>query len=954
VDDDVTTPAGAAGAAGAGPEVPEDYPVPGEYPAGWEADVVLSDGGTVHVRPIRPDDHHRLLDFHSRQSPESIYFRYFTPRPRLSEREVEHLTTVDYVDRMAFVALRDDELVGVARYDRWPTRSEAEVAFFVDDRHTGRGMATLLLEYLAAAARRAGLSSFTATVLPTNHRMVGVFRSAGFEARSAFDDGLIEVRLDLKPTPAAEAAIEARAQRAEAEAVRLLLAPRSVAVIGAGRDRASVGHAVLRNLLHHEFTGPVYPVNRAAEHVGGVPAYPSLEAIEGPVDLAVVVVPAAEVAGVVEQCGHKGVKAVIVISAGFSEAGPEGIAHTEATLRAARRFGIRLLGPNCLGVINTDPDVRLHATFATPHAHRGKVALLSESGTIGGVILERMGAAGLGASSFAAIGNRADVSANDLLQWWDDDPRTELVLLYLESFGNARKFSRIARELGRRKPIVAVKSGGAARAYPTTGADVPSATVDALLRQTGVIRVDTLTQLLDVARALTCQPLPAGNRVALVGNGGGSLALAADACVDAGLELASLSDLHGAVGPAARIRSGTVDLGFEADSGDLDRALRAVLADEGVDSVLVVGAPAPRQPAADLLRAVDAAARDAKDTVLVGCVFGDHPGTVGGDDGRSVPLFDFPDEAAYALGRVTQYAAWRARAEGAVVVPAGARPHQARTLLVEALAAADTAGSPAPAEGGTTASPAPQAPATPMETAPAPVAPVPGSVAGAAGEPALPVVLPTSVTLDVLAAAGLAPVPSHLAADAVAAAVAAAGWGYPVAAKAFHRSRLAKTEAGGVALDIHDEVELRAALDRMEAALGDAAWPMVVQPMVGAGVDVAVTVAEHPLVGPVLTVGPGGVATAVADVQVQVLPLTDRDAEALVAESSMASLLDDASRAHLADLLLRVGALVEEAPEVVGLELNPIILSPAGAAIADARLRAAPVPQNPLPPVRRV
>lgn len=897
--------------------VPADYPTPGEYPAGWEADVVLSDGATVRMRPIRPDDGPRILDFHSRQSPESIYFRYFTPRPRLSDKEVEHLTNVDYVDRMAFVAVLDDDLIAVARYDRWPTRSEAEVAFFVDDRHTGRGLATILLEYLAAAARQAGLSSFTATVLPTNSRMVGVFRAAGFEARSAFEDGLIEVRLDLRPTPEAEAAIEARAQKAEAEAVRLLLAPGSVAVIGAGRDRANVGHAVLRNLLMHEFTGPVYPVNPAAPHVGGVPAYPSLEAIEGPVDLAVVVVPAAQVPAVVEQCGHKGVKAVIVISAGFSEAGPEGIALSEATLLAARRFGIRLLGPNCLGVINTDPAVRLHATFATPHARRGQVALLSESGTIGGVILDRMDAAGLGTSSFAAIGNRADVSANDLLQWWADDPRTEMVLLYLESFGNARKFSRIARELGRRKPIVAVKSGGAARAYPSLGADVPAATVDALLRQTGVIRVDTLAQLLDVARVLTCQPLPAGRRVALVGNGGGSLALAADACVDAGLELADLGpEVRAAVSDVTRVRPGTLDLGFEADSNDLERAVRAVLADGGVDSVLVVCAPAPRQPAADLMAAVESVSRVAKDTPVLACVFGAHPGSVGGgpDGGRAVPLFDFPDAAAYALGRATRYAAWRAAEEGAFVVPDGARPADARALLVEAL----------------------------------------DGIAPSAGREPTPVTLPLATTVDVLAAAGLSPVPSRLAGDVDEAVAAAGEIGYPVVAKAFHRSRLAKTEAGGVALDVHDEPELRAALARMDAGLGAAAWPMVLQPMMAQGVDVAVTVAEHPLVGPVLTLGAGGAATPLAGVQVQVLPLTDRDAEAAVAGSRLAPLLDEATRGHLVDLLLRVGALVEEAPEVLGLELNPILLAPSGAAIADARLDASPVPRNPLPPVRRV
>ncbi|HEY2998531.1 MAG TPA: GNAT family N-acetyltransferase, partial [Acidimicrobiales bacterium] len=322
--------------------------LPAAYPAEWDADVVLADGGTVRIRPIRPDDGPRIVDFHALQSPESIYFRYFSPHPHLTEQEVERLTHVDYVDRMAFVALRDDALVGVARYDRWPTRSEAEVAFFVDDRHRGRGLATILLEYLVAAARRAGIAAFTATVLPSNQRMVAVFRKAGFDLRSTFDEGVIEVHFDLRPTLEAEAAVEARARRAEAEAVRLLLAPRSVAVVGAGREQGSVGHAVLRNLVGHEFAGPVYPVNPRAGSVAGVRAAPSLDAIDGPVDLAVVVVPAAEVPTALRDCGRKGVKAAIVISAGFAEAGPEGAALSAAALRMARRFGIRLLGPNCL------------------------------------------------------------------------------------------------------------------------------------------------------------------------------------------------------------------------------------------------------------------------------------------------------------------------------------------------------------------------------------------------------------------------------------------------------------------------------------------------------------------------------------------------------------------------------------------------------------------------------
>ena len=880
--------------------------------------MVLADGGTAHIRPIRPDDGPRIVDFHGRQSPESIYFRYFTPRPELPEPEVERLTHVDYADRMAFVALLDDVLVGVARYDRLPTRSEAEVAFFVDDRHQGRGIATVLLEYLAEAARRTGITAFTATVLPSNGRMVAVFRNAGFTAASHFGDGVIEVRLDLQPTPEAEAAILARAQRAEAEAVRRLLAPRSVVVIGAGREPSGVGHAVLRNVLDHHFAGPVYAVNPAADQVAGVGAVPAVGDIDGPVDLAVVVVPASRVPAVVEECGRMGVPAVIVISAGFAEVGPEGAALSADALRAARRYGTRLLGPNCLGVINTDPNVRLHATFATPNPRPGPVALLSESGTIGGAILDRIGDAGLGASSFAAIGNRADVSANDMLQYWADDSRTELVLLYLESFGNARKFSRIARELGRTKPIVAVKSRGAARAYPTDGAEAHPAAVEALFEQTGVVRVDTLSQLLDVARVLACQPLPDGDRVALVGNGGGSLALAADACVDAGLVLAELGTAVrqqlgvGRPGSraATRVRASTVDLGFEAGPDDLERALKALLGDEGVDSVLVVCAPAPRQSTADLVRAVASARAACPRKTLLACVFGPHATSISPGSGPDVPVFDFPDAAAYALGRVTQYARWRRAPEGEIVVPPGADPAAGRARVAAALA-----------EGG----------------------------AEAGGR-----WLPTDVAVDVLTAAGLPIVPSRVAQDREQALAAADDFGYPVAVKSTARRRSAKTEAGGIALDVHDQAELRSTLDGMGGTLGDALWPVVVQPMVDPGIDVAMSVAESDLVGPVVTLGAGGVATDLSTTEVHVLPLTDLGARRFVASSPLGPLLDEAGRRGLEDLLLRVGALVEAAPEVVGLELNPVIVSPSGPAVADVRLRVAPIERDPLPPVRRL
>lgn len=949
-----TGPAGSTG------DDPGDMSLPPGYPARWDADVVLDDGSTVHVRPIRPEDGPRIRDFHDRQSPESIYFRYFSPHPTLSDREVEQLTTLDYQDRMAFVALRGDTLLGTARYERWPTRSEAEVAFFVDDAHRGRGLATLLLEYLAVAAREAGISAFTATMLPANRRMVSVFQHAGFTASSRFEEGVIEVRLELQPTPDAEGAIATRAHRAEASAVRLLLAPRSVAVVGASRKRGSVGHEVFRNLLRHEFAGPVYPVNRAVDHVAGVRAVPSLADVPGPgpLDLAVVVVPAAEVPKVIEECGARGVRAVIVLSAGFAEAGPEGAALSVQALHAARRFGIRLLGPNCLGVVNTDPDVRLHATFATPEPLPGPVALLSESGTIGGVILGHMSALGLGLSSFAAIGNRADVSANDLLQFWEDDPRTEIVLLYLESFGNPRKFSRLARQLAHSKPVVAVKSGRTAHAYPDEddATELPPATVDALLRQTGIIRVDTLGQSLDVARLLAGPPeLPKGPRVAVVGNAGGSLVSAADACVDAGLELAPISGkaAMGRMRWPTKLRDNPLDLGFQAGADDLEQVLRHILASDEVDSVLVMCAPSNVEETGDFTGAIGRARSAAPTKPMVACIFGDHPPVIGmahdggslgsesisggdasalaapaggGGDGSSatevsgrspghepvpqvegvVPVFDFPDAAAYALGLVTRYAAWRSEPEGEIVQPEGVSAAAVRETVAGVLETSD--------EGWL------------------------GAVAAA----------------DVLGTVGLEPMACREVQSIDEAAEAAEAIGYPVAVKAVARARIARSEATGLALDVQGDDDLRATCSRIAASLGDAAFPLVVQKMALPGVDVAVGIVQNSLVGPVLTVSAGGAATDVTTPHMRVLPLTDRDVGQAVADSGVAALLDEAGRALLEDVLQRVGALVEAAPEVAELHLNPVIVSQEGAAVTDVRLRLSPVERDPLPPVRRL
>lgn len=863
---------------------------PEGYPVDYEADVVLSDGATAHVRPIRPDDTERLVAFHARQSPQSIYYRYFSPRPRLSDKDLERFTTLDYVDRMALIALRGGDLIGVARYDRLRHLSEAEVAFFVDDANHGRGLATLLLEHLAVRAREVGITGFTASVLPENRKMIGVFTAAGFEAATRFADGVVEVRLGIVPTAEAQAAIDERAGRAAAEAVRRLLSPRSIAVIGASGTPGSLGYQLVENLQQARFQGPIWPVNPNVDHVGTTPAVASILDITHEIDLAIVVVPAPLVASVVEECGRKQVYGVVVLSAGFAETGPEGVELQAEVLHTARSWGIRLVGPNCLGILNTDPEVRLNATFAKIWRSPGRVSLLSESGMVGGAIIGQAAELGIGISSFVALGNRADVSGNDLLQYWEGDDRTDVVCLYIESFGNARHFSRLARRLSRRKPVVAVKSG---ISFDPTG--------QALLRQTGIIQVPTLRALLETTMLLVSQPLPRGRRVAVLGNAGGSLVIGADALRWADLEVAELDPASGLTNP--------LDLGIAATGADFEAATARLVADPGVDAVLVLYAPSLGGTADEVRAALDAG-RQADPTVPVAaCFYGPDLGSgdpAGRGEGR-VPVFDAVDAAARALGRMAEYAAWRSADEGALVELDEETATRVRDLVRRAAASGTT--------------------------------PLTG----------------TDLEL-VLEAIGVHRTETHEVTAVDDAVGAAARIGYPVVLKAQRRSPLAKTVAAGFALDLVDEEALRSAWDRMAIGLGDDAVPAVVQPMVPGGVvDVAITVSDHPEVGPVLALGPGGASAALDPaVDLRVLPLSDRDAEHLVAASRLGAVFDAASRAHLEQLILRIGALVEAVPEVVGLLANPVIVSPAGATLTDVRIDVASVDATPVPLLRRV
>jgi acyl-CoA synthetase (NDP forming)/RimJ/RimL family protein N-acetyltransferase len=822
------------------------------WPDHWEADVATADGGTVHIRPITPGDADRLVAFHERQSPESIYFRFFSAHPRLSVAEVRRLTHVDQRERMAFVALLDDEIVGVGRYDALRESDEAEVAFFIDDAHNGRGLATILLEYLVAAARDHGVRTFFAHVLPSNRRMLSVFRQAGFDVASRFADGVIEVRFAIEPTPSSQSALEERERLAEARTVARLLQPRVVAVIGAGRRRGTIGHEVLRRLVAHEFAGAVYPVNPEALHVAGMRAWPSVLNVPERIDLAVIAVPAEDVPGAVEACGHARVGALVVVSTGVDR----------SIVALARRHGMRVLGPASLGVVNTDPEVRLHATFAELTVQPGNVALSLQSGSLGVGIIERATATGLGLSSVVAVGDKVDVSGNDLLAWWEDDPRTDVVLLSLESFGNPRRFRRIAPRVARRKPVVALVREAAG--------------VDDLLAQTGVIRAGSIASMLDVVAVLATQPLPRGRRVAVVADSGAAAGFTAATASAAGLDPVSILDVGVGGGPE-----------------EYAAALARVVGD--VDAVLVVYTGMLVRRPAEVAAAVVAAASTA--TVVASFPGLGLPGSLSG-----IPNIGFPDDAARALGKAVEYASWRAKDPGVDVDPTGVDLDQARAL-------ADGDG---------------------------------------------PLAADDAVRLA--AAAGLRVAPSVVVGDVDAAVVAAEELGGVVALKAVRRGAGAKTEASGVALDVHGPDDVRRTYGRMVAALGEEVMAEVlVQSMVPPGVDVAVRVVPAALVGAAVEIGPGGAAAHLLGATARmVLPATDAAIADLVAASGMADALTPAGCAALSDVVARVAFVAEEVPEVVRFEVNPVIVSAAGAWCTDVAADVAPEVPAPPDSIRRL
>ncbi|MFB9200376.1 GNAT family N-acetyltransferase [Nonomuraea spiralis] len=867
------------------------------YPAHWEADVVLADGGTAHVRPIRPADADRLRAFYSRLSDESIYFRFFGPRPRLSDRDVERFTNVDYDNRVALIATIGAEMVAVIRYDRTGP-GEAEVAFLVEDAHQGRGVASVLLEHLAATARERGIERFVADVLPANMKMMGVLRQAGYTAQSRFADGVVRMTLDLTPTETSAEVTTSREHRAESRSIARLLAPGSVAVIGASREPGGVGQTVLRNLLAADFTGPVYPVHRQVRAVAGVRAYPSVTAIDGEVDLAVVAVPAEGVLDVVKECAEKGVHGLVVVSSGFGETGAPGRDRQDELARIARSYGLRVVGPNCLGIANTDPAVKLNATLAATVPGRGRVGFFSQSGALGTALLQRVAQRGMGISSFVSAGNRADVSGNDLLQYWEEDDATEVILLYLESLGNPRKFTRLARRIARSKPIVVVKSGGTPAGHSAEELGLPDSAISSLFAQAGLIRVDDLIQLFDVGQLLAYQPLPAGPRVALVTNSDALGLLAADACLAAGLEPRPPVNLGAAAGPT-----------------EFGAALAGELARDEVDAAVVIYMPPipgkSDEVAAELLRVSQGSAKPVLATFRGH--LGMHPSLrVAGGSGAapargSIPSYAAPEEAVRALAHVVRYATWRAHP--AVPPPEldGLDTARARELVLATLSGA--------------------------------AAPAAGEEPTGFAEPGPPVEIDAT---ELLSCYGLTVWPAEVVRSPEEAVAAAERLGPPVVLKVADPG--ASRRAGTVRLGLTGPEMVRHAYAEFAEQLGErvelAVQRMAPQP----AVPTVVRVVEDRAFGPVVSFGLGEVtARLLLDQGFRLAPLTGEDAAALVRSVRAAPLLfgqygyPPVAVPALEELLVRVGRLANDLPEVACLDLDQVLVGESEVLVLGAR-----------------
>ncbi len=799
----------------------------------------------------------------------------------------------------------------------------------VDEAFHGRGLGTLLLERLAMLAIHRGFARLWAVTHSDNLAMREVFRESGYPVHETYEGGDMQVELSLHPTESTTTRVELRERIATTASLRPFFHPRSVAVIGASRDPKSIGYRIVQALSANHFHGAIYPVNPKATTIAALNAFPSLAAIPEAVDLAVIVVPRDAVLPVLNDCAGKGVGSVIVISSGFAETGAEGKQAQNRLLEAVRQQGMRMIGPNCFGLLNTDPAIRLNATFTSAFPPSGRMAMASQSGALGLAILAAAHRLQLGVSSFVSLGNNADVSTNDLLQYWEDDPSTDIILLYLESFGNPRHFARIARRVARRKPIVAIKSGrslaGRRAASSHTAALASSeVAVETLFQQSGVIRADTLDELFALARGLADQPLPKGKRVGIITNAGGPAILCTDTCEAGGLIVPEVSQATGTtlsafLPPAASVKN-PVDLIASAAPDHYANAITTLLASEEIDALIILYMSVTVGDAAGIangiLRGISTARQaGGTDIPIYICWMaeGDLERTFQ-TGGETIPTFPLPEHPAVVLGKASRYEAWRSQPPGMIPEFDDMDVGAARALCTGALSR----------EG--------------------------------------PGWLTVEDTRALLASAKLPVAQGGVAKTAEQAVALACEVGFPVAVKLASHQILHKTEMGGVHLNLADEPSVRKSFEAIRARLAqkhklEAMEGVLVQPMLSGGVEVMVGVTHDPLFGPLIAFGLGGIHVEIlGDVRFRITPLTDRDAAQMVREIKGYRLLQGyrghpaADVAAIEEVLLRLSRLVEEIPEISELDLNPIFALPPGQGcrIADARIRVDPTPPRPL------
>jgi acyl-CoA synthetase (NDP forming)/GNAT superfamily N-acetyltransferase len=867
---------------------------------------LLSDGTTIEIRAARPDDFDAVRDMHAKMSPDNLYLRFFSMSPLAAEQEALRICREPAPDHAALLAVLDGEVVGCGTYERADVGSgSAEVAFTVADDMHHRGIGMLLLEHLVSLARGRGFRAFTAETLSDNAAMLRVFADAGLQAQRSLVDGVYDLTFPL-PANEADAAlgtyrdtVAERERSADVASLRPVMMPASVAVIGVSRRPGSVGRAILQNIITGGFSGPVYPVNPGAAEMDGIQCLPSAAALPDQVDLAVIAAPAEAVLGIAEECGRRGVKALVVIAAGLS-----GPARAEL-LGICRRHGMRMVGPASFGVAN--PGICLDATFAARHPVAGTVGLaLQSTGGTGFMLLEHLSRLGVGISSLVSLGDKDDVSGTDMLQWWESDEVTKLAVLYLESIGNPPKFARTARGVGRTMPVLTVAVGRSVAGRRLAGARAAKTattlvTRQALFEQAGVIAAANLGELLDTAALLASQPVPAGGRVGVVSNTRGAAVLAADACGDAGLQVASLAGdtqraLRDMLGREALV-TGPVDTTVLVTPSRFRRCLELVGADPGVDAVLALttttagGDLVPEVAAARLPVPIAAAVLDQIEVVRL------LPSPVEGSP--PVPAYAYAESAVRALGHAALYGTWRATPPGRVPDLEGLRQAQASELVASILAS--------PPRGGW---------------------------------------LALDPTVELLGCYGVPLADSIGVITEDAACAAAARFGGPVALRADVPGLVRTSEAGDVLTGLHGADEVRRGFRSLMELFGGRLAGVIVQPVITGGVEVRISVLHEQVVGPLVLFGLGGVADDVlAGRAARLAPLTDADADDLIRSTQAAPRLlghrgsPAADLAALRDMLLRVSRMADDLPQIAELELSPVIARPDGVQAVDGRIR---------------